>query len=189
MTPEPPYNRRLPEELETPRLLLRRARVTDAERVYVTYACDPEVARFVLFRPDQTLQDVHEFLEKAEHAWDAGIAATWAITLKPEHKLIGMVDLRFESEANLGYVLARTYWNHGLTTEAVRAVINCAFEMPDIHRVWAICEVSNTASVRVLEKVGMIREGRLERHLVFPNLGEEPRAVYRYGIAREEWKP
>jgi ribosomal-protein-alanine N-acetyltransferase len=188
MTTGQPAHRTLPGEMETPRLLLRRARVTDAEKVFATYARDPEVARFVLFRPDQTLQEVQDFLMKAEHAWTAGSAATWAIMLKPDSELIGMVDLRLEAEANLGYVLARAYWNRGLTTEAVRAVITCAFGQPDIHRVWAICEVNNVASARVMEKAGMIREGRLERHLVFPNLGEEPRAVYRYGIAREEWK-
>jgi RimJ/RimL family protein N-acetyltransferase len=188
MTLQQPLHRTLPEELDTPRLRLRRARVADAENVFVTYARDPEVARFVLFRPDQTLQDIQDFLEKADHAWNSGSAATWAMTLKPERELIGMVDLRLEREANLGFVLARAYWNRGLTTEAVRAVITCAFQQPDIRCVWAICEVNNAASARVMEKAGMIREGRLERHLVFPNLGEEPRAVYRYGIVREEWK-
>jgi RimJ/RimL family protein N-acetyltransferase len=179
----------LPEELDTPRMLLRRARVTDAEAVYSTYACDPEVTRYVLFRPDQTLKNVQDFLEKAEQAWTLGSSATWAMTLKPRGEMLGMIDLRLEPEANLGYVLAREYWNRGLTTEAVRAVIACAFRLPGVHRVWAICEVNNAASARVLEKAGMIREARLERHIVFPNLGDEPRAVYRYAINREAWRP
>ena len=178
----------LPEEIHTPRLRLRRACVKDAPVIHRTYACDPEVARFVLFRPDQSLRDIEDFLEKADHAWQTGAAATWAITLKGSGDLIGMIDLRLESEANLGYVLARPYWNRGLMTEVVRAVIAAAFELPGIYRVWAICEVGNTASARVMQKAGMIPEGRLDRHMVFPNLGEEPRDVLRFGIAREEWK-
>ncbi len=188
MKTEHALRRTLPGELDTPRLRLRRPCVTDAEEVYRTYACDREVSRFVLFRPDQTLQDVRHFLEMAAQAWEKGTAATWAMTLKSSGELIGMVDLRLEVEANLGYVLARKYWNRGLTTEAVRAVVACAFHQGDIQRVWAVCEVNNTASARVMEKAGMICEGKLVRYLVFPNLGEEPRDVYRYGIAREEWR-
>ncbi len=177
----------LPHELLTPRLCLRRARVSDAESVFATYARDPEVTRYLLFRPDQSLDEVRAFLEKADEAWDQGKAATWAIMLRGG-ELIGMLDLRLEPEANLGYVLARRYWNRGFTTEAVRAVIAAAFHQESIHRVWAVCEVHNTPSARVMEKAGMRLEGRLEHHLVFPNLGEEPRDVYRYGISREEWK-
>src|SRR5512135_1569926 len=117
----------LPEEIETPRMRLRRACPADAERIFQTYACDPEVARFVLFRPDQTLEDVRRFLQKAWDAWEAGTGASWAITLKPGGELVGMIDLRIEAEANLGYILARQFWNRGLTTEAVRAVIDFAF--------------------------------------------------------------
>ncbi len=189
MNPDQTSPRRLPEEIETARLRLRRASVTDAETVFRTYARDPEVSRFVLFRPDQTLEDVRQFLERAELAWDAGTGATWAITLKETRELIGMIDLRVEEEANLGYVLARQFWNRGITTEAVRAVIASAFRQPAIRGVWAVCEVNNTASARVLEKSGMVFEGRLERHLVFPNLGEEPRDVFKYSIGREQWNP
>lgn len=188
MKPGSAVRRRWPEGLDTPRLHLRRPAVTDAEEVFHTYARDPEVSRYVLFKPDQTLEDVRLFLERAGHAWNAGTVATWAITLKPAGELIGMVDLRLDVDANLGYVLARKFWNQGLTTEAVRAVIDCAFDQPDITRVWAVCEVNNTASARVMEKAGMICEGLLTGHLVFPNLGGEPRDVFRYSISRKEWK-
>jgi ribosomal-protein-alanine N-acetyltransferase len=179
----------LSEEIDTARLHLRPPALADAEEIRTSYASDPEVTRFILFRPDQTLQDIREFLEKAALGWETGAAATWAIILKETGELIGMIDLRLEAEANMGYVLARRYWNRGLTTEAVRAVIAHAFQQPDIHRVWAVCAVENSASARVMEKAGMVFEGRVERHLVFPNLGEEPRDVYRYGIVRGEWMP
>ncbi len=188
MTSEQTTRTAMPEDLETSRMRLRRASPADAAIIFESYARDPEVARFVLFRPDQTLEDVRRFLQKAAEAWEAGTGASWTMTLKPGGDMVGMIDLRIEAEANLGYVLARRFWNRGLATEAVRAVIACAFLQPDIHRVWAVCEVNNTASARVLEKAGMICEGKLERHMVFPNLGAEPRDVLKYGIAREEWK-
>jgi ribosomal-protein-alanine N-acetyltransferase len=176
------------EEIDTPRLHLRPPSVADAEEIYASYASDPEVTRFLLFRPDQTLPEIREFLENVALNWETRAAATWAIILKETGELIGMIDLRLEAEANLGYVLSRRYWNRGLTTEAVRAVIAHAFQQPGIHRVWAVCAVENDASARVLQKAGMVFEGRLERHLVFPNLGDEPRDVFRYGIVRGEWR-
>jgi ribosomal-protein-alanine N-acetyltransferase len=96
-----------------------------------------------------------------------------------------MIDIRMETHANLGYVLARPFWNRGYMTEAVVAVSSWALEQEEIARVWAVCDVENIASARVLEKAGFEREGMLERWMVLPNRGTEPRDCYCYGKVKK----
>lgn len=186
MEEQVPFNTPPPDLLETHRLNLRKPLLTDALLIYATYSRDPEVSRYLLWRSDQTLENIEEFLMRALQSWERRTAATWAVVLRENNSLIGMIDLRLEGEANLGYVLARPYWNRGLMTEAVRAIVNWALSQEQIHRVWAVCEVHNTASARVLEKAGFRREATLERWMVFPNLGELPRDCHRYGRTKEE---
>jgi RimJ/RimL family protein N-acetyltransferase len=103
------------------------------------------------------------------------------ILLKSSCQLIGMIELRMHgTHADLGYGIARAYWGQGYATEAAQAVVDWSFSQPEIYRVWTVCDVDNLASVRVLEKVGMQREGILRRWLVRPTLGPEPRDCYCY---------
>jgi ribosomal-protein-alanine N-acetyltransferase len=68
--------------------------------------------------------------------------------------------------AELGYVLARNYWNKGITTKAVALAIENAFKELDILRIEAFVDPENMASIRVLEKVGFKKEGYLKNYLV-----------------------
>lgn len=174
----------LPLELETQRLILRKPVPEDVLPIYQGYVRDPEVIRYLAFRGGQTLDDVEAFVKRAVSGWEAGTILTWAITLKPAATLIGMIDVRLESHANVGYVLAREYWNHGYMTEALRAVVRWAMEQPEIFRLWAVCDVENVASARVMEKAGMEREGTLRRWMILPNRSDLPRDCYCYSIVR-----
>jgi RimJ/RimL family protein N-acetyltransferase len=60
-------------------------------------------------------------------------------------------------------------------TEAVRAVADWWLEQPAIYRVWAVCDVENRASARVLERAGFELEGTLRRWMIHPNVSDEPR--------------
>jgi [ribosomal protein S5]-alanine N-acetyltransferase len=82
------------------------------------------------------------------------------------------------------YSLARAYWRQGYATEAAGAVVAWAVSNPDIYCVWAVCDVENTASARVLEKLGLTREGVLRRWLRHPNISPEPRDCYVYARVR-----
>jgi RimJ/RimL family protein N-acetyltransferase len=70
-------------------------------------------------------------------------------------------------------------------TEVVRAVNDWALAQPEVHRVWAVCDVDNLASARVMEKAGMAREGKLRRWAVHPNLSTEPRDFWCYARVKE----
>jgi RimJ/RimL family protein N-acetyltransferase len=69
-------------------------------------------------------------------------------------------------------------------TEAARVVVEWALSCPDVYRVWATCDVDNVASARLLEAVGMQREGVLRRWLVHPNVGDAPRDALCYALVK-----
>ena len=98
---------------------------------------------------------------------------------------LGVIELRPSGHrAEIGYVLGRAWWGQGLMTEAARAVVEWGLSRSTIYRVWAVTDVDNRASARVLEKTGMLREGRLRSWLNHPNLGSEPRDCWCYARIR-----
>ena len=94
---------------------------------------------------------------------------------------MGMISARVDShKLNLGYGLARRYWGNGYMPEVIQGLIHWALKQPDIYRVWAVCDIENVASARVMEKAGMQREGILRRWSMHPNRSDEPRDCYCY---------
>ena len=167
---------RPPEVYETPRLILRIPRMDDAKAIFESYAQDEEVTRYLLWRPHKTINDTTAFLHYAFDGWQHGTEYTWAITLKQERSLIGMIGLRISiPKADFGYVLAKRYWNKGYMTEAAGSIVDWAIAQPEIYRVWALCDVDNLSSARVLEKLGLQKEGVLRRWLSHMNVSSEPR--------------
>ncbi|MBI1813969.1 MAG: GNAT family N-acetyltransferase [Deltaproteobacteria bacterium] len=176
---------RPPEIIRTARLLLRPPRLDDAAAIFHAYTRDPDVTRYLVWTPKQSVSEVGDFIRRSMAAWSAGSQFPWVITLHGSSGPIGMIDLRMaEHAAEIGYVLARAEWNKGYMTEALRAVIDAAIALPGIYRVWATCDIDNVASARVLEKAGMLREGTLRRAVVHPNLSPEPRDALCYAITK-----
>jgi [ribosomal protein S5]-alanine N-acetyltransferase len=175
----------VPEQIETERLHLRPMRITDAADIFARYAQDPDVARYVTWRPHQRITETVEFLQRCEQAWALGTAHAWAITQTGDSQVYGSVELRLDGHrAEIGYVLARAEWGQGYMTEAAREVVEMALALPGVYRVAAMCDVENAASARVMEKIGMQREGLLRRYIMHPNVSGEPRDVYLYARVR-----
>lgn len=176
---------RPPEQIDTPRLLLRQTAVTDADAIFNTYAQDQEVARYMIWQAHKTIADTNTFLERCVDAWKQATAFPWVIIRKEDNALIGMFELRImQHRAELGYVLARSYWGQGLVPEAASHVMRWISTQSSIYRTWAICDVENKASARVLEKIGMQLEGTLYRWDVHPNISMEPRDCYCYALCK-----
>jgi [ribosomal protein S5]-alanine N-acetyltransferase len=174
-----------PKILQTERLRLRKPKLADAEVIFREYASDPEVTRYVSWRAHQNTAETREFLRGCLSAWDVGKAFQWVIERKEDRQLIGMMAARVEVHRwELGYVLARPYWGNGYMTESVKGVIESAFKRSEVFRVWAVCDVENLASARVMERAGMQREGILRRWSVHPNVSAEPRDSYCYSITK-----
>jgi len=174
-----------PEEIATKRLVLRRPRMSDAGDIFDNYAADLEVTRYVTWRPHKDKSEVAPFLQSRLARWDSGEEYSWAITRLQEGRVIGMIGCRVrEHAADIGYVLSRNHWNRGYITEAAKAIVDWASSLEFIYRVWAVCDVENKASARVLEKVGMQRERILRRYIVHPNVSPEPRDCFVYSKIR-----
>jgi RimJ/RimL family protein N-acetyltransferase len=174
-----------PESLETERLRLRKPALEDAEAIFRQYAQDIDVTRYVSWSTHRTINDTRDFLLSCLSAWKERKSFQWAIVQKSDNQLLGMISARVETHKwELGYVLARPYWGRGYMTEVVKALIEWAFKQSDIYRVWAVCDVDNLASARVMEKAGMTREGTLRRWSVHPNVSAEPRDSFCYSISK-----
>ena len=174
-----------PEVIATTQLVLRQPRLSDADDIFDNYAADPEVTRYVTWRPYTDRSEVAPFLQSRLARWDSGKEYSWVIMRSQDDRVIGMIGCRVrEHAADIGYVLSRDYWNRGYTTEAAKTVVDWASNLEFIYRVWAVCDLENEASARVLEKVGMQREGILRRYIVHPNVSPKPRDCFVYSKIR-----
>ena len=174
-----------PELFETERLQLRPPAVSDAEAIFQGYAQDAVVSRYMTWHPHTAIQETEAYLQRCLTAWSKRSAFTWVLIHKLDQRLMGMMELRIEThKAEIGYVLAQPYWGQGYMPEAVQALISWALQHPQLYRVWAVCDTENRASSRVMEKVGMQREGILRRWTYHPNVSAEPRDVYCYAIVK-----
>jgi len=176
-----------PATFETPRLRLRVPVVDDDAAIFDAYTQDAQVARYTTWSPHRNLDETRKFLEQyCEGGWKAGTVFSWLMTISEGGHAAGIIDFRLTAcRAEVGYVLARRYWGRGLMTEAAGAVVEWVIAQPEIHRVWATVDLESVASQRVLEKVGMVKEGVLRRWAVFPNLGSVPRDVWSFARVRE----
>jgi [ribosomal protein S5]-alanine N-acetyltransferase len=174
-----------PVTIETKRFRLRKPTLQDAEDIFRKYAQDPEVTKYLTWRPNRDVQETRDFLEACLRAWDEGKSFHWVIEKKTDHELLGMITARVdEHKWELGYVLARSYWGRGYMTEIVKKVVNWALKRGGIYRVWSVCDVDNLASARVMQKAGMKREGILRRWSMHPTVSDKPRDSYCYSITR-----
>ena len=71
-----------------------------------------------------------------------------------------------DKRGEIGYELARVHWGKGLINEALVAVINWAFERYDLFKIVATADIRNERSLRVMERLGMRREGLLRSHMI-----------------------
>ena len=176
--------------LQTERLLLRESRAEDEDGIY-PYGSDPEVVRFADWGPCDisTIRANLQRRLKEQETWPRSSVQA-AVELVSERALIGIMRLTIVDEANrtadFGFTFNRFYWNKGYATEGAQALLRVAFSHLNLHRVWATCDVRNRASWRVMEKLGMRREGEFKKDLFQKG---EWRDSYLYAILAEEWHP
>jgi RimJ/RimL family protein N-acetyltransferase len=178
-----------PESLLTGRLHLRKPRLDDAPMIFAAYAQDPEVTRYLTFRPHRGMKEANEAVERFLESWRAGKSYCWLIFSRDDEKLLGAISARNDQGINLGYLLARPFWGQGFMSEALNVVVDWAFTIPSIFRVWAVCDLDNVASARLLERNGFRQEGVLTKWSLHPNVSETPRDCYCYARTRNKELP
>jgi RimJ/RimL family protein N-acetyltransferase len=178
--------------LETPRLLLRRFTADDAD-LLVALDADPDVMFFInagVPTPRAEIEDDYlpAFLSYYERFAGYGF---WALERRDDGAFLGWVHYRplpdaRSDEPELGYRLMKAAWGQGYAAEASQAVIDHGFRTLGVRRVVASTMTVNTASRRVMEKVGMrlVRSFHADWPVRIP--GDEEGDV-EYAITREEW--
>lgn len=152
-------------QLETERLILRPITMSDASDMF-EYASDKETTHHV-FPTHKTLKETEWVIANLFMRAPLG---HFAIEEKKDTKMIGTCDIRPDEASQsveLAYALNKNYWGKGLATEVVRKLVDVSIINLKAVRVWAAHDIDNRASGRVMEKVGMKKEGvlRLRQNL------------------------
>jgi [ribosomal protein S5]-alanine N-acetyltransferase len=155
--------------LTTKRLTLRPFVLSDATDVQ-RLAGDRAVADGALNLPHPYEDGIAEaWIEALKERFDADDEIVFAVTLTQTRLLLGTVGL-IRSKMNpflaeMGYWIGVPFWNHGYCTEAARRVAAFGFSSWSLHRIHAHHFSRNPSSGRVMEKIGMKKEGLLRRHV------------------------
>jgi RimJ/RimL family protein N-acetyltransferase len=162
---------RLPERIETARLVLRRPLACDAAAVYSGWASDAVATRFMSWPRHRRLADSHDFLDFSDVEWDTWPAGPYVIELGVTGELIGSCGFAFRGSglAEVGYIIARRAWGQGYATESLAAQIVAVAPLAPI-TLGATVHPDNAASLRVLEKCGFASDGAPSVAAVFPNV-------------------
>jgi len=148
--------------LETERVILRPLKITDAEDVFNNWAGDPEVTQYLRYNTHETVDVTKEWLISIEENDGKTPSYIWGLMLKETGELFGSFGLFYSQEHKMfeiGYCIMKKYWNNGLTTEAARAVID--FAVKELKQTtFFVCHAKeNTASGRIIEKLGFVYHG------------------------------
>lgn len=172
------------DRLETERLILRPVTLKDTEDMY-EYASDEETTYYVFDRHQSHAGTeeaiVNHFIEQP--------LGKFGIELKQSGKMIGTIELRRKTEDSrgiIGYTLNKKYQGNGYMTETGRAILKLGFEVLGLDCIAAMYDERNTASGKVLERLGMKKEGVL-RHVHKWKKGEYFNDVY-YSILKSEYQ-
>lgn len=153
------------EELQTPRLILRPFKTEDAPAMFRNWTSDDAVTKYLRWATHTSVKDTEALLKDWIPKYQQPDYFEWVITLKETDEPIGGISLlnssKMDERAEVGYCLGRRWWNQGIMTEALKAVLEFAFQKVNYYRVQAVHSVQNPASGKVMEKAGMKFEANL----------------------------
>lgn len=153
--------------IETERLLLRPFTLDDAQAMYDKWACDPEVTRYLTWKPHESVEATKELLKRWVSEYEDPAYYQWAIVLKEIDEPIGSISVVSMNEerniVSIGYCIGRKWWHRGITSEAFAAVIRFMFEEVGVNRLEARHNVNNPNSGGVMKKCGLSYEGTLRQ--------------------------
>ena len=175
-------------QIESARLRLRHFQDSDVT-LFMGYRNDPFIAKYQSWEGISELE-ARAFIQEQNEIQPGvpGQGFQVAIELKATGTLIGdcyfTMNAHDHRQAEIGFTLSRDYQGNGYATEAVSYFLDYAFQTFDLHRVIAITDAENSASVALLERLGMRREGHFIQNIWFKGKwGDE----YLYAILKEEW--
>ncbi len=152
-------------EILTERLKLRLIELSDLDSIHNLHSL-PETDEYNALGIPKDIEETKSIIESwiAENKLEEIKNFTFAIENKSNEKFIGLFGLKLGSKkynnGEVWYKINSDFWKQGFATEALKGVIDFGFITLQLHRIKAGCAVDNLGSIKVLEKAGMIREGR-----------------------------
>ena len=173
--------------LDGPRVRLRAMRQADVPALFALQS-DPVGMRYWSYPPLTDIEQARALFEQNRQATDAGDCLPWVIAQTQDDAMVGTCTLfaidTAHRRAMLGYALDRPHWGRGLAQEALRLALGRAFGPLALHRLEADIAPRNTASTRLVERVGFRREGlRRERWFV----GDDVQDSALYGLLARDY--
>ncbi|MGX7757670.1 GNAT family N-acetyltransferase [Streptomyces angustmyceticus] len=188
VTPPLPYTPGYP--IRTERLDLRPVTPDDLPAIHA-YQRRPEVCRYLYWGPLDEAGSRASVAAKAARTTlrESGDLLQLAVAVRESNTLVGDVTFVWRSsehrQGGIGYVFHPDHAGHGYATEASRALLELGFEELHLHRIQAELDGRNTASARLLERLGMRREGHLRENEFLD--GEWADEVV-YAMLAREWR-
>lgn len=163
-----------PDRISGPRLLLRLPTLDDAGALFQRVTRDPQVTKYLLWAPHPDVAATRRVITEKLNA--GAHEKTWVIESQHRGEVIGLASCRRTAphSVEVGYCLGRRWWGKGIMADVLEMLLAALEGDRAVYRVWATCHVNNERSGRLLEGAGFRLEGRLARHIVYPNLGLEP---------------
>lgn len=177
-------------ELAGPRVALRRFHPADVD-TFVAYRSSEQVARFQSWDAPYPREEGERFIQEIarDHPDTAGEWFQFAVGLRPAGQLIGdcaaLPHADDPRQCDIGYTLSPEHQGHGYATEAVRLLLTYLFTARGKHRITAYCDPRNAASIALLERLAMRREGHLRESTWVK--GEWTDDLV-YGLLHDEWR-
>ncbi len=152
--------------LETNRLILRRYVISDAEAKFNNWASDSEVTKFLMWKPHSSLEVSQSLTEDLLKQYSDKSFYRWAIVLKENGDEpigdIAVVQMNEKvSSVHIGYCIGKKWWHQGITSEALKAVMDFLFNEVEVNRIESRHDPRNPNSGKVMQKCGMKYEGML----------------------------
>jgi ribosomal-protein-alanine N-acetyltransferase len=149
--------------IETERLILRRMTDNDAEDMFYGWAGDEDVTKYLTWQTHAGIETSKEYISSVLENLKNPDYYEWIIEYKETGRAVGSICCininKNINSAEAGYCLSKKYWNLGIASEALRAVLKFMFEEVEINRMEAYHNTENPASGKVMQKAGMIFEG------------------------------
>ena len=156
--------------LKNERLILRLVTKIDAENIHVLHSL-VEVDKYNTLGIPENIEETQLLLKNwiVENNKEVIERYTFAIELQNSHEFIGLIGINMGKakykNAEVWFKINPKFWNNGFATEALEEMLKFGFNHLNLHRIEAGCAVENSGSIKVLEKVGMLREGHTRKLL------------------------
>ncbi len=152
-------------KLETDRLILRRFTLDDAPFMHKNWASDPEVTKFLTWPCHTSIEASRSVLESWMPLYDEDNYYNWTIVLKELGEPVGSIAVVKQDEdtsmVHIGYCIGRKWWHQGITSEALKAVMDFMFDVVGANRIESRHDPRNPNSGKVMQKCGMKFEGTM----------------------------